>query len=311
MPTKILVLDPLTLAGKGFLSFHQRLGNIGGELDFRHTALDDEHQIAEIGAGPALVPPLDAPEDLVDADVIVVASDGESSRHEHLLAFLDDNPGQAVIDITRVGFLDDRTQPSIGTELSESRQLRVAHPAIVATSIVVEALAHLGRLRGSLAAVDPVSAFGSEGVDLLVRQAGQRMQGASVDDRIEGHILAFNLVAVDGDMLQNEAALLLPEAPLAVTRSLSGSFHGHLAFIGLSFSNPVQPRDIDEALNMATGIEVSDFPHGLDTVPDTDHVVVMPPAMSPDHTQLALTLMIDGLRIGGALTALDILETLL
>jgi hypothetical protein len=310
MPTKILVLDPLTLAGKELLGRDQRLASIGGDIDFRHTALDDEHQIAEIGSGPSLVPPLDAPEDFTDADVIVVASDGESPRHDHLLAFLDDNPDQAVVDITRVGFLDSRTQPSIGAELSESRQLRVAHPAIVATTVVVEALTHLGKPCGSLAAVDPVSSFGLGGVDLLVSQAEQRMQGASVDDRIDGHILAFNLVVVDPDGLQTEAAFLLPETPLAVTRSLSGSFHGHLAFLGLSFDNAVEPHDVDEALSLAAGIEVADFPLGLDSLPNTDHVVVTPPAMSPDHTQLALTLMIDGLRIGGALTALDILETL-
>ena len=310
MATKILVLDPLTLAGKELLGCDQRLASIGGELDFRHTALDDEHQIAEIGTGAAMVPPLDAPEDFVDVDVIVVASDGKSSRHEHLLTFLDQNPDQAIVDITRAGFLDSRTQPSIGAELSESRPLRIAHPTIVATAVVVEALAHLGKRRGTLAAVDPVSAFGKDGVNLLVSQAGQRMQGAPVDDRIDGHILAFNAVAVDGDMLQSEASFLLPETPLAVTRSLSGSFHGNLAFLGLSFDNSVEPRDIDEALSLAAGIEVADFPYGLDSVPDTDHVIVMPPAMSPDHTQLALTLISDGLRIGGALTALDILETL-
>jgi len=310
MPTKILVLDPLTLAGKELLGRDERLANIDGEFEFRHTGLDDESQIANTASGPAMVPPLDAPEDLMDIDVIVVASDGVSSRHDHLLAFLDDNPDQAIVDVTRLGFLDSRTQPSVGAELSESRQFRVAHPAIVATAVVVEALAHLGKCHGSLAAVDPVSAFGQEGIELLASQAGQRMVGASVDDRIQGHVLAFNLVAVDGDLLQTEAALLLPETQLAVTHSLSGSFHGHLAFLGLSFDNSVKPRDIDEALSLAPGIEVADFPLGLDSIPDTDHVVVAPPAMSPDHTQLALTLMIDGLRIGGSLTALDILETL-
>jgi len=311
MSTKILVLDPLTLAGKELLNFDQRLADIGAELDFRHTGIDDESQVAEIGAGPAMVPPLDAPEDLMGADVIVVASDGESSRHDHLLTFLDDNPDQAIVDLTRLGFLDSRTQPSVGAQLSESRQLRVAHPAIAATAVVVEAVAHLGRCNGSLAAVDPVSTFGQEAIELLANQAGQRMVGASVDDRIQGHILAFNLVAVDSDLLQSEAALLLPETQLAVTQSLSGSFHGHLAFLGLSFNSPVGPRDIDEALSLAPGIEVAAFPLGLDSIPDTNHVMVAPPAVSPGQTQLALTLMIDGLRIGGALTALDIIEALL
>jgi len=135
-----------------------------------------------------------------------------------------------------------------------------------------------------------------------------------VDDRIQGHLLAFNIVAIDSDTLQDEAALVLPETPLAVTHSLSGSFHGHLGYLGLSFGHPVGPRDIDEdideALSLAPGIEVADLPVGLDSIPDTDHVVVTPPALSPDRTQLALTLMADGLRIGGALTALDILETI-
>jgi len=311
MPTKILVLDPLTLAGKELLGCDQRLTSIGGEFEFRHTGLDDESQIAEIASHPALVPPLDAPEDLMGVDVIVVASDGVSSRHDHLLAFLDDNPDLAIVDLTRLGFLDSRTQASVGAQLQDSKQLRVAHPAIVATAAVVEALAHLGRLHGSLAAVDPVSIFGLEGFDLLVRQAGQRMQGASVDDRIQGHILAFNVVTVDGYTLQNEAALVLPETPLAVTHGFSGSFHGHLGYLGLSFGHPVGPQDIDEALKLAPGIEVADFPVGLDSIPNTDHVVVTPPALSQDRTQLALTLMADGLRVGGALTAFDILEGLL
>jgi hypothetical protein len=54
MPTKILVLDPLTLAGRELLGCDQRLTSIGGELDFRHTGLDDESQIAEL---PTVFPP--------------------------------------------------------------------------------------------------------------------------------------------------------------------------------------------------------------------------------------------------------------
>jgi aspartate-semialdehyde dehydrogenase len=40
-------------------------------------------------------------------------------------------------------------------------------------------------------------------------------------------------------------------------------------------------------------------------------VVVTPPSLSPDGTQLALTMVADGLRVGGALTAVEILESLL
>jgi len=310
MTAKILVLDPLTLIGREFLGKDERLGAIVGDLDFRHTALDDEHQIAEFASGPALVPPLDDPEELDGFDAIVVASDGVASRHDHLIAFLDDQPEAAVVDLSRLACLDGRTQPSIGGPPTEVRQLRVAHPALVAAAAVIEVLAPFGRLHGSLAAVDPVSASGRDAVKLLARQAGQRIRGESVDERIHGHVLAFNLVAVDSDELQQEASLLLPDTPLAVTRCLSGCFHGHIAHLGVGLSQNVEARDIEEALSQAETIAVADLPFSLDSVPDIDQVVATAPIVSSDGSQVAITLMANGLRIGGALTAIDILESL-
>ena len=311
MPSKTLILDPLTLRGRELLLCSDQLDGIVGEWDFRHTDLDEEHQIADMSAGPALVPPLDGADDFVGADVIVVASDGWSSRHEHLLAHLDNNPGIFLLDLTGLENLRDRTTPSIGDVGPDSRQLRVAHPALFATSRVVEVLSHLGALRGSLAVFDPASAFGREAIEILARQAAQRMQGAQADDRIHGHVLAFNAVAVESDELQEDASLILPDLPLAITRTLSGSFHGHLAHLGLSFEHRVEPEDLRNVLAQAEGIEIESLPISLDSVPDRDHVVVTPPSLSPDGTQLALTMMADGLRVGGALTAVEILERLL
>jgi hypothetical protein len=310
MTAKILVLDPLTLIGREFLSHEERLGALVGDFDFRHTALEDEHQITDLDSGPALVPPLTDPDELDGFDAVVVASEGLSSRHDHLLAFLDDQPGAAVIDISRLACLDDRTQPSIGGPPTDARQLRVAHPALVAAAAVIEVLAPFGRLHGSLAAVDPASAFGREAVELLARQAGHRVQGAPVEERINGHVLAFNLVAVDSEEIQRQAGSLLPNTPLAVTRCLSGCFHGHIAHLGLGLSQKLDARDIEEALSQAENVTLRDLPLSLDSVPDADRVVATAPLVSSDGTQVAITLMADGLRIGGALTALDILESL-
>jgi hypothetical protein len=310
MTAKILVLDPLTLIGREFLGYDDQLAAIVGDLEFRHTELDEEHQIAELGSGPALVPPLNDPEELCGFDAIVVASDGVSSRHDHLLAFLDDQPGAAVLDLSRLACLDGRTQPSLGGPATEARQLRVAHPALFAAAAVIEVLAPFGRLHGSLAAVDPVSASGREAVELLARQAGHRIQGAPVDEHIHGHVLAFNLVAVESDELQRDASLLLPNTPLAVTRFLSGRFHGHVAHLGVGLSQKVEARDIDEALSQAETIAVSDLPLSVDSVIDNDRVVATAPIVSSDGGQVAITLMADGLRIGGALTAIDVLESL-
>jgi hypothetical protein len=311
VPSKTLILDPLTLKGRELLRCADRLEGIVGEWDFRHTDLDEEHQVADMTAGPALVPPLDGADDLVGADVVVVASDGWSSRHEHLLAHLDDQPETALLDLSGFAGLRDRTTPSTGEVGPDSRQFRVAHPALFATSRIAEVLSHLSTLRGSLAVVDPASAYGREAIEILARQAAQRVQGAPVDDRVHGHVLAFNAIAVEGDDLQKDASLLLPDLPLAITRTLSGCFHGHLAHLSLSFEHRLEKNDIHEALAQAEAIEIDSFPVSLDSVPDRDHVVVTPPWLSPDGTQLALTMMADGLRVGGALTAVEILEAML
>lgn len=310
MPSNTLILDPLTLRGRELLGSSDRLDGIVGEWSFHHTDLDEEHQVADLAAGPALVPPLDSPEDIAGADVVIVASDGWSSRHDHLLEFLDDHPDTALIDLAGFGALRDRTVPSTG-DAGTSRQLRIAHPALCATSRVGEVLSHFGALRGSLAVVDPVSTYGKEAVEILARQAAQRIQGAQVEDAIHGQVLAFNAVTVESDELQEDASLLFPDLPLAVTRTLSGCFHGQLAHLGLSFDHRLEGSDVREALAQAEGIEIDALPLSLDSVPDQDHVVVSPPWMSPDGTQLALTMMADGLRVGGALTAVEILEALL
>lgn len=311
MPSKTLILDPLTLRGRELLNCSEQLAGIVGEWDFRHTDLDEEHQIADMMEGPALVPPLEGPEDFGGADVIVVASDGWSSRHEHLIAHLDVNPEAILLDLAGFENLRDRTTPSTGDVEPDSRQLRVAHPALFAASRLVEVLSHLGAVSGSLAIVDPVSAYGREAVEILAQQAIQRVQGAQAEDRIHGHILAFNSVAVENDELQEDASLLLPDLPLAVTRTLSSSFHGHLAHLGLSFGHRVEPDDVRDVLAQAEGIEIESLPMSLDSVVDRDEVIVTPPSLSPDGTQLALTMMADGLRVGGALTAVEILEGLL
>ena len=311
MSSTTLILDPLTLEGRELMRCSDRLEGTVGEWDFRHTDLDEEHQIADMIAGPALVPPLDGPEDLENADVIVVASDGWSSRHEHLLTYLDDHPEIALVDLSGFENLRDRTTPSIGEVGSDSRQLRVAHPALFAVSRVAEVLSHFGTLRGTLAVVDPASIHGREGIELLARQAAQRIQGAHVDDRIHGHVLAFNAVAVQNDEVQEDASVVLPDLPLAVTRTLSGSFHGHLAHLGLSFERRLEMHEVRDALDQAEALEISPLPLSLGSVPDTDQVLVTPPWLSPDGTQLALTMMADGLRVGGALTAVEILEALI
>jgi hypothetical protein len=187
----------------------------------------------------------------------------------------------------------------------------VAHPALVAAARVLEVLTHLGRPQGTLAVFDPVSVYGQEAIELLALQGVHRLQGAAPAELIYGHVRAFNTLAIDPSLLREEAAEVLPTLPLAVTHCLSGMFHGHLAHLGLGFDEPLTAEMVREVLLQAEGLELAELPLGLDTVVDFDSVLLTPFALSPDGRQIAVTMMIDGLRAGGALTGVDILEGLL
>lgn len=312
MSSKILIVDPLTLIGREFLRCLEEAPDLVVEVDYRHTAADEEHQIAELGAVPALVPPLDDPDELVDRGIVVIASDLETERTGHLENLLIRHPDLRVIDIGRLPRLAELTAPAIGSTVRETDRphLRVAHPALAAAASVIAALRSLEPVRGAVAAVDPVSTFGRDALEVLVHQAGRRMQGGDPDHSIDGHVLAFNSVGVDADQLTYEAAELIRGVPLAVTRTLTGCFHGHLAHLAIELAEAADDPEVRDELESAQDLVVGEAPLGLDLVTDRDHVLLGPPQLSPDRRVVAITGMVDGLRIGGALTAIEILRAM-
>lgn len=312
MASKILIVDPLTLLGREFARCLEEAPDLAVEVEYRHTSEDDEHQIAELGAQPALVPPLDEAGDIAGSGIIVVTSDAESERSRHLEDLLVRHPDVRLVDVGRLPALAELTTPAIGATVaaSASHHLRVAHPALAATASILAALRPLQPIRGSVAAVDPTSTFGRDALETLVHQAGRRMQGGVPDHSIDGHVLAFNQVAVDADALTEEAADLISEVRLAVTRTLAGNFHGHIAHLTIELAEPVDDPEIREVFDAAPDLVVGEAPVSLAVVPDRDHILLAPPQLSPDRRLIALTAMMDGLKVGGALTAIDILRAM-
>ena len=312
MASKILIVDPLTLIGRELARCIEDTPDLAFEVDYRHTAADDEQQITELGAAPALVPPLADSDDTGGASIIVVTSDTETDRTGVLEDLMVRHPEVTVIDVSRLPRLLDLTTPAIGISAltADENHFRVAHPALAATAAVLGALGPLDPVRGSVAAVDPVSIFGREAIEVLVHQAGRRMQGGVPDHSIDGHTLAFNQVAVDSDALTEEAAELFRQIPLAVTRTLAGNFHGHIAHLAIELAEPVDDPDLRDAFETAPSVVLGETPISLDLVPDREHVLLTQPQISPDRRMVAMTAMVDGLRIGGALTAVDILRSM-
>jgi aspartate-semialdehyde dehydrogenase len=312
MASKILITDPLTLIGREFLRSLENAPDLAVEVDYRHTSDDDEHQIAELGAKPGLVPPLDDPGEIAGLGIVVVTSDTETERTGHLENLLIRHPNVALVDVSRLPRLAELTIPAIGetVETTDRWHLRVAHPSLVAAAKILIALRPLEPIRGSVAAVDPVSIFGRGALETMVNQAGRRIQGGEPEHDIDGHVLAFNQVAIDADALTEEAAELIPGTPLAVTRTLSGCFHGHVAHIAIELADAVDDPELRDAFATADDIVIGEPPISLEVVPDRDHVLLAPPQLSPDRRIVSMTAMMDGLRLGGALTAVEILRAM-
>ena len=312
MASKILITDPLTLIGREFIRCLENAPDLAVEVDYRHTSTDDEHQVAELGAKPALVPPLDDPAEIAGLGIVVVTSDTETERTGHLENLLIRHPEVTLVDVSRLPRLAELTLPAIGETVGTTDRwhLRVAHPSLVAAAKILIALRPLEPTRGSVAAVDPVSIFGRGALETMVQQAGRRIQGGDPEHDIDGHVLAFNQVAVDADTLTEEAAELIPDTPLAVTRTLSGSFHGHVAHIAIELAEPVDDPELRDAFDAVDDIVIGEPPISLEVVPDRDHVLLAPPQLSPDRRIVSMTAMMDGLRLGGALTAIEILRAM-
>jgi hypothetical protein len=310
---KLLLIDPLTLLGKEFALLLPELGEIHDRVGFAHTRDSDEHQIAEVGGHPALVPPLERPDDLEDALVIVVTSDSDGDRLDHLEAYLEQHPSTPLVDMSRLERFCDITEPTAGTleGVSSRERLRIAHPALVAVAAVTRPLRHLGAVTVSVAAVDPVSSLGRESVEKLARQAAHRLQGGDAEDRIQNEILAFNQVVLTADRLTEEAALLMPGLDAVASLTLSGCFHGHLAHVGIGFETEVDLTDILDAWSVSPELVVSDASVRLDQVTECDQVLLSPPQLSPGRQLLCVSAMVDGLRLGGARTAIEVLRQVL
>ncbi len=312
MTTKILIVDPLTMLGRELARCIEDSPDLVFDIEYRHTSEDNEHQIAEIGAAPALVPTLDGADDTADAGIVVVTSDLECERSRLLEDMAVRHTEITIIDVARLPGLNDLTSPAVGAtaRTGERRHLRVAHPALTAAVSIVTALEAFGPVRGHIAAVDPVSMFGRDALETLVHQATRRLQGGTPDDRIDGHVLAFNQVSVDAADLTEDAAALIPGVPLAVTRTLSGCFHGHVAHLAVELAEPVDDPELRDAFDAAGDVIASESQFGLDSVTDLDQVLISQPQLSPDRRVVAVTAMVDGLRRGGAVTAVEILRAM-
>lgn len=298
---RVMLIDPLTLLGRELLG-RLEASPLQPTVEYRHTSDDEEHQIAELGGQAALVPPLEGADELVGFDAVVVASDGDSPRLDHVAALLEGGPDSTlVVDAAATRRLRELTRPALpGDDAGELGAVRVAHPALLATARIAAALAQFAPSGGSLLALDPASARGDAAIEQLARQAVARLQGQTPEELIDEQVLAFGLVPQDALELAEDAGVVCPGLDLVVSRALMGLFHGHVFSLALDLADEMTTSDLVAALEEDPWLAVVEAGRGVEQAMDTDRVVVLPPALSRSGRRCAVTAMADGLRLTAA-----------
>jgi len=310
MSRNVLIIDPLTLIGRELLICLEERAS-GLTLNFAHTAIDDEHQIAEIAGEAGLVPPLDDLSALDRADLIVVTSDHESDRLREVGRWVADHPGARVVDLGRTATLRRVTRPwSAGALPTDVTGFRIAHPAVAAAGRLALALESVGVAAGHLIAVDPTSHRGRDPVEILARQSTARLQGQAVTETIDGHVLAFGYISIDADDLQHEAEVALGPG-WTTDHALVGCFHGHVAHVVVDLERAVDENTLRDLITADDDLEIHPRPLALDSVPDTDRVFVAAPRIAPGGRRVGTAMMMDGLRFGGAVTGAELIDRLI
>ena len=305
----ICLLDPLSLVGRELLRLLERRR---ARVAYRHTLAGDEHQVAELGGQAELVPPLGEPEDVPGDAVLVLTAEPAPGRREILEELLEQRPGLPVLDLSPTAVL---TGPTVAAgplpAPPDPPRVRVASPVAAALHHLSGPLRELG-LAGLTAVVEvPASASGTEWIERLAGQAAARLAGRPPEPLPDGTVLAFNLVTGTDPALAAEVAQLLPGVPAAVTVARPGTFHGWAVHLGAAFSRPVDTGSVVAAWRASGRIEVVSGRLELGAATERDEVLVSPPSLSADGRFLVTVAALDGLRVGCAATALEILPTLL
>lgn len=306
--SRIAMIDPMTLLGRETLSELGERNYHFDDLALYHSSDVEEHQVTAAGGSAMLVSRLQAPEDLEGAEVIILSSDRDTEGLEVLDRVIEERQDLLFIDASGISRYEHLGQAIAGGRaLPSSRRLRLADPALVMAMHLLEAFDGFGLRSLSLASVQPVSAMGEGGIEILARQAARRLQGENLDENEE--ILAFNIKTVDPGRMKLDSRELFPGVEVTISVVMGGCFHGHLLHFGLGLEERVDIGEVETALRSSDRLRRVEFPMNLSQVPDREQILVGEPSLSEDGKNLLIQAMADGSRIGGAMILADLIES--
>jgi aspartate-semialdehyde dehydrogenase len=217
--------------------------------------------------------------------------------------------------------------------LEDSRATMFASPlpSAIALAVCLKPLDEAATLlRVVVAGYESVSRAGRAGIEELSRQTRDLMSGRSVEAVVFPQRIAFNLIPQIGTVLGDGVAsgerqaetqvrrlLDLPELPISVTSVLVPTFHGEGYAINAQTERPLDVATARAVLRQAPGVLLMDEPQSgsYPTLADAmDQEAMLVGRVREDLSVpygVNLWAVIDGLRKGAAVNAVQIAELLL
>ncbi|MGD9763361.1 MAG: Asd/ArgC dimerization domain-containing protein [Candidatus Binatia bacterium] len=201
-------------------------------------------------------------------------------------------------------------------------------PGATALSVVLHPLHAVAELRRVVVtALEPVSHAGPQAIEQLARETRELLTGTSPGPGILPYRVAFNLSPQVGDVgpdgwtthelgieSQLRRVLDLPDLRLSVTAVCVPTFYGQAYTVSIKMARPLSANDAAQLLRRAPGVLLVET-DSLPTVADASgseatQVARLREDPSSAHA-LSMWVVIDGLRTGGAVNAVQIAERVL
>jgi aspartate-semialdehyde dehydrogenase len=297
-----------------------------GEWRLYDDAPEDE--VMEDESGEDFLPLDEA--DLSGADVVFLCADPTRATEWAARAT---GAAALVIDLTH-GLAEAGQAPLIVPEVNSDAIAAglergvFATPVPSATALAVtlkpiDAAAELKRV--VVTSFEPASIGGRPGIDELAAQSRDLLSGMTPEQGVFPHRIAFNLIPQVGDFVsgartrgewlvesQLRRVLELPDLPIIVTSVVTPVFFGQACTVYVETERPLDAAGATVLLRQSPGLLLSEEPQAYPTLADVlgseaTHVGRVRDDLTVPYG-LAFWMVIDGLRKGGAVNAVQIAE---
>lgn len=316
---RVAILGPTTLLGGELRRLLTGREGIAKEITLLAASEEEVGVVTEAAGRAALVSRAEAGS-LDGVDLVF-----SCGSREHDLAVLRERPeGATAILLSPDATVDDGEPVVAGVNPEAARPgavLLSPHPAAIALAYLLAPLAAVGPEGGLLGAaattVQPVSVFGSRGLDDLLDQTRDLLaMTGEPRESVFARQLAFNLyptpkgsAALVG-LVRRTTGL---EAPLAVQALQGPVFHGFSCSLFVRFGNDPGEAAVREALAGQEHVSLSEAaPPGPIDSAARDDVLVGSVQADPGHPGgYWIWAVMDNLTRGGALNAVEIADRVL